>query len=69
MNLDFLTKNENQVIPNQIKRLISQIGELITQKNLQPGDKLPSERLLAENFDVSRRSIRVAILKLESYGF
>ena len=68
MNLDVLSKNENQEITNRVKKLISQIGDLITNKHLQPGDKLPAERILAEKFDVSRRSIRVAILKLESYG-
>lgn len=68
MNLDILSKNENQKITNRVKKIISQIGDLINEKHLQPGDKLPPERLLAEKFGVSRRSIRVAILKLESYG-
>jgi GntR family transcriptional repressor for pyruvate dehydrogenase complex len=68
MNLDVLSKNENQEITSRVKKLISQIGNLITKKHLQPGDKLPAERILAEKFGVSRRSVRVAILKLESYG-
>ncbi|MFD0990792.1 FadR/GntR family transcriptional regulator [Mariniflexile jejuense] len=68
MNLDVLSKNENQEITTRVKKLISQISDLISQKHLQPGDKLPAERILAEKFNVSRRSIRVAILKLESYG-
>lgn len=68
MNIDISSENVNQEITNRVKKLISQIGELITHKNLQPGDKLPSERILADKFGVSRRSIRVAILKLESYG-
>ena len=68
MNLDVISKNENQEITGRVKRLISQIGDLITRKRLQPGDKLPAERILAEKFGVSRRSVRVAILKLESYG-
>ncbi|WP_372752563.1 FadR/GntR family transcriptional regulator [Mariniflexile sp.] len=68
MNLDVLSKNENQEITTRVKKIISQISDLITQKKLQPGDKLPAERILAEKFEVSRRSIRVAILKLESYG-
>lgn len=37
-------------------------------KNLEPGDKLPSERMLAEKFDVSRSNLREAIQKLEFYG-
>lgn len=68
MNLEVLSKNENQEITSRVKKIISQISDLISQKQLQPGDKLPAERVLAEKFDVSRRSIRVAILKLESYG-
>ncbi|MBP0904919.1 FadR/GntR family transcriptional regulator [Mariniflexile gromovii] len=68
MNLDVLSKNENQEITNRVKKIISQIRELINEKHLQPGDKLPAERILAEKFDVSRRSVRVAVLKLESYG-
>ena len=68
MNLDVLSKNENQEITNRVKKLISQINDLINHKHLQPGDKLPAERVLAEKFEVSRRSVRAAILKLESYG-
>lgn len=68
MNLDILSKNENQEITTRVKKIISQISELINRKHLQPGDKLPAERILAEQFGVSRRSIRAAILKLESYG-
>lgn len=68
MNLDVLSKNENQEITNRVKIIISQISDLITNKHLQPGDKLPAERILAEKFNVSRRSVRVAILKLESFG-
>jgi len=68
MNLEVLSKNENQEITNRVKKLISQISDLINHKHLEPGDKLPAERILAEKFNVSRRSVRVAILKLESYG-
>ncbi len=68
MNLDVLSKNESQEINSKVKKIISQIGELINLKHLEPGDKLPAERILAEKFEVSRRTVRVAILKLESYG-
>ncbi|KJD37200.1 GntR family transcriptional regulator [Tamlana sedimentorum] len=68
MNIDILSKNENQEITTRVNNIISKISDLIKEKHLQPGDKLPAERILAEKFDVSRRSIRVAILKLESYG-
>ena len=48
--------------------IISEIKTLINTKNLEPGEKLPSERLLAERIGVTRGSIRNAIQKLESYG-
>lgn len=65
MKLEILTNNENKNIQNAI---ISQIRELINYKNLEPGDKLPSERMLAEKFGVSRGNVREAIQKLEFYG-
>ncbi|MET7027942.1 FadR/GntR family transcriptional regulator [Sediminicola luteus] len=65
MKLENLTKPENQDIQNDI---IAKIKELISYKNLEPGDKLPSERKLAEKFGVSRSNLREAIQKLEFYG-
>ncbi len=65
MKLEILTKNDNQKIQ---KKIIGQIRDLINYKNLEPGDKLPSERTLSEKFDVSRGNIREAIQKLEFYG-
>ncbi|GIZ07773.1 FadR/GntR family transcriptional regulator [Flavobacterium sp. UMI-01] len=55
---------DNYEIQNLI---ISKIRDLIIQKNLEPGDKLPSERVLSERFKVSRRNINEAIKKLEFY--
>ncbi|MGB5821945.1 MAG: FadR/GntR family transcriptional regulator [Saonia sp.] len=65
MKLEILTKNENQEIQNGI---ISKIRDLMNYKNLEPGDKLPSERMLSEKFGVSRSNVREAIQKLEFYG-
>ncbi len=65
MKLDILTKSENSNIQ---KNIISKIKELINYKNLEPGDKLPSERMLSEKFEVSRSNIREAIQRLEFYG-
>jgi GntR family transcriptional repressor for pyruvate dehydrogenase complex len=48
--------------------IILKIKALINLKNLEPGDKLPSERKLSEKFEVSRSHIREAIQKLEFYG-
>ena len=50
------------------KKIISRIRDLINFKNLEPGEKLPSERMLSEKFGVSRNNIREAIQKLEFYG-
>ena len=50
------------------KEVIDKIRKLIIQKNLEPGDKLPSERMLSEKFEVTRSTIREAIQKLEFYG-
>ncbi len=65
MKLEVLTKYENQNVQNEI---ISKIRDLINYKNLEPGDKLPSERQLSEKFGVSRSNVREAIQKLEFYG-
>jgi len=65
MKLEILTKNENHSVQ---KTIISEIKELINFKNLEPGDKLPSERMLSEKFEVSRGNVREAIQKLEFYG-
>ena len=65
MKFEILTKTENRVAQ---KEIISKIRDLILYKNLEPGDKLPSERMLSEKFDVSRTNIRQAIQKLEYYG-
>ena len=50
------------------KEIISSIRDLIVSKNLEPGDKLPSERMLSEKFNVSRGNVRRAIQKLDFYG-
>ena len=65
MKLEILTKSENSEIQ---KEIISKIGDLINFKNLEPGDKLPSERMLSNKFGVSRSNVREAIQKLEFYG-
>src|SRR6056297_2092576 len=51
------------------EQIIDQIYSLIISGNLKPGDKMPSERELSEQFEVSRNSIREAIRILEILGF
>ena len=65
MKLEILTISENQKTQNDI---IGKIKGLINYKNLEPGDKLPSERSLSEKFEVSRSNVRDAIQKMEFYG-
>jgi GntR family transcriptional regulator, transcriptional repressor for pyruvate dehydrogenase complex len=48
--------------------LMLQIRELIDAGTLQPGDRLPSERALAEQFRVSRNTVREAMRMLEISG-
>ena len=65
MKVEVLTTNEKQ---DAQKGIITQLRNLIEYKNLEPGDKLPSERMLSEKLGVSRSNIREAIQKLELYG-
>ena len=65
MKLEPLVVSDNQDIQNSI---IRKIKELINYKNLEPGDKLPSERMLSDKFGVTRSNVRDAIQKLEFYG-
>ncbi|MEM8765150.1 MAG: FadR/GntR family transcriptional regulator [Bacteroidota bacterium] len=65
MKVEILTKNENNSVQQGI---ISKLRDYIEYKNLEPGDKLPSERMLSERFEVSRSNIREAIQKLEFFG-
>jgi len=48
--------------------IIRQIRDLISSGVLNPGDRLPSERVLADRFGVGRGHVREAIKKLEFYG-
>ncbi len=48
--------------------IVDQIQGLINEGTLKPGDKLISERELAEKLEVSRASIREAYSALESMG-
>lgn len=53
--------------PSEI--IFQQIKDLIDKGVLKTGDRLPPERTLSEQFNVSRGPVREAIKKLESYGF
>ena len=58
-----------QIRPRSIpKGIVQQIKDLIREGKLHPGEKLPSERSLAEIFGVGRSSLREAINSLETLG-
>jgi GntR family transcriptional repressor for pyruvate dehydrogenase complex len=48
--------------------IVSQIEALLARGELKPGDQLPAERILAEQFEVSRPSVREALRSLELLG-
>jgi len=48
--------------------IVAQVRDLIRDGRLQPGQRLPAERELAERFQVSRASLREAIRTLELEG-
>lgn len=50
------------------KEAVNRIQDLIRDRNLQPGDRLPPERDLAEQLQVSRSSLREATRSLELQG-
>jgi GntR family transcriptional repressor for pyruvate dehydrogenase complex len=50
------------------EEVVGQIREQIVTGQLKPGDKLPPERDLAEQFDVSRTAVREALRVLEIAG-
>ncbi|GAW93913.1 FadR/GntR family transcriptional regulator [Calderihabitans maritimus] len=50
------------------EKVVMQIKSAISVGDLKPGDKLPSERELAEIFGVSRTSIREALKSLVAMG-
>lgn len=56
-------------IPNKgFNAVITAINEIIKTKHLTAGDKLPSERYLSENLNISRSSVREALRALEMLG-
>ncbi|SOC03225.1 GntR family transcriptional regulator [Ureibacillus xyleni] len=58
-------KQENKKI---FLEIVQQLRELIKLENIQPGDKLPSERVLSERLNVGRSSVREALRSLELLG-
>lgn len=51
------------------ENIIDQLIALIKDGTLKPGDRLPPERKLAEDLNVSRTAIREALRSLETMGY
>lgn len=50
------------------ERIVDQVEEALLNGQLRAGDHLPSERMMMEQFDVSRSTVREALRVLESRG-
>jgi DNA-binding FadR family transcriptional regulator len=61
-------KNENLKKKSKSREIIEDILSEIEQSNIKIGDKLPSERSLAEKYNVSRIVIREVISYLKAIG-
>lgn len=55
-------------VESPVDMIIRQVRALITSGQLEPGDRLPAERKMAEKLGVSRGNVRDALQKLEFYG-
>jgi len=79
MGLVDAAKNRIRIVPNighsspgsvsAVESTRDRILELISKRHLRPGDKLPSERELADSFDVSRTTLREALGMLARSGY
>jgi len=50
------------------RQIADQLAELVRRGEFKPGDRLPSERDLSQQFNVSRASVREALIALEIDG-
>lgn len=50
------------------QQVVQHLQRMIAERELVPGSRLPPQRELAERFNVSRASLREAVLQLESMG-
>lgn len=67
-HIKILENFQEIVVETPVDIIIRQIRDLIKSGQLNPGDKLPPERKLAEKMGIGRSYIRDAIRKLEFYG-
>ena len=65
---DFYVIDKHSPLPLYFQ-LEEQIKKTIESKELVPGDALPSERELSENYQISRMTVRQAITNLVNKGY
>ncbi len=65
MTADFSQIRRNEHLP---ARIASHIGKEIAEGRIVPGEKLPTEHILAKTFGVSRSVVREAIAQLRNEG-
>lgn len=56
------------IVPTKRTQLTSQIVNLIRSGEINPGEQIPSERKLSDQFEVSRPSIREVLVTLADMG-
>src|SRR5581483_1590615 len=54
--------------PRAFEEIADQIRRELSKRRLRAGDRLPPERTLAEQFGVSRNTLREALRSLENAG-
>ena len=61
-------KMTNCTHSKEVSDVIDYVRGLLDSGRIQPGDRLPAERKLAEQLGVGRAQVRTAFQKLEFYG-
>ena len=59
---------KDEINSQPVKHVIEHIKKQISERQILPGERLPSERKLSELLKVSRSHVREALQKLELYG-
>lgn len=59
---------EQDHVPDAVRQTTTRVIELINVRGYEPGERLPSERDLAEKFNVSRAVLREALSVLDTTG-
>jgi len=71
-NMNQSKQHQTLTQPAQVQRLYAvvarQIAAFVAEQDMKPGDRLPSEKKLAQQFDISRATVREAIVALEVFG-